>query len=233
MNLRFLICLVAASTLRAQEQQEPLVTRTIPLRYLQAVDAARLISPYVRSPKGGVYEATAVRAVTVTETASTIARIDSIIRENDRSPAVLTFRFQLIAGDDTPGVDSAIEPLATTLHGLFRYKGYHLIGEGSASAGETANFSLTMAGGQDRFSLNGEVDALQVGNNGAVRIRVWLGTAPSGTFEGKPAGEEKLLSTGLTIPLGQTVVLGSAAPGGSNKALILAVRPDVAIAPRR
>ena len=53
------------------------------------------------------------------------------------------------------------------------------------------------------------------------------------TFEGKPAGEEKLLSTGLTIPLGQTVVLGSAAPGGSNKALILAVRPDVAIAPRR
>jgi len=233
MNLRFLLCLAAASTLGAQEQQAPLVTRTIPLRYLQAVDAARLISPYVRSPQGGVYEATAVRAVTVTETASTIARIDSIIRENDRSPAVLTFRFQLITGDDTPGVDSSIESLATTLRGLFRYKGYHLIGEGSASAGETANFSLTIAGGQDRFALNGEVDALQVGNNGAVRIRVWLANAPNGTYQGKPIESEHLLSTGVTIPLGQTVVLGSAAPGGSNKALILAVRPDVAIPPRR
>jgi hypothetical protein len=228
--------LVAACTivpsLRAQEQAQ-LVTRTIPLRYLQAVDAARLASPYVRSPQGGVFEASAVRAVTITETAPVIARIDSLIRENDHSPAVLAFRFQLIGADDTPALDASIEPLASTLRGLFRYKGYHLLGEGSTTAGEGEMFSLTVAAGEDRFALGGEVAAVQGGSTGSTRIRVRLSRMSGGTFQGKPIESEMLMSTGLTVPLGQTVVLGSAAPGGANKALILAVRPEVAIPPRR
>jgi hypothetical protein len=52
-------------------------------------------------------------------------------------------------------------------------------------------------------------------------------------YEGKPMQSETLLSTGLTVPIGQTVVLGSAAPGGANQALILAVRPEVSIPSRR
>jgi hypothetical protein len=226
--------LFAAAPLSAQEQQRPpLETRTIQLRNLRAQDAARLVSPYVRAAGGGVYEAGALQAITVVETGAVIARVDSLIRENDRSPAVLVFRFQLIAANDSPGRDAALEPLDSTLRGLFRYKGYHLIGEGTTSAGEAESFSLTVAGGEERFALGGEVLAVRAGTGGGVRLRVRLARAPGGTYQGKPIELETLLSTGLTVPIGQTVVLGSAAPGGANQAVILAVRPEVVVPARR
>jgi len=215
------------ATLPAQEPQ--LETRTIQLRNLRANDAARLVSPYIRAARGGVYEAGDLQAITVVESAQTIARIDSLIRENDRAPAVLVFRFQLIAADDTPGRDPAIASIDSTLRGLFRFKGYRLLGEGTTSAGENETFSMTIAGGDDRFALTGDVVAVRAGPNGSTRLRVRLARATPGTYEGKPMQSETLLSTGLTVPIGQTIVLGSAAPGGSNQAVILAVRPEVSI----
>jgi hypothetical protein len=174
-----------------------------------------------------------MQAVTITETLPIVGVIDSLIRENDRSPAVLTFRFQIIAADDTPGRDPSIDSLDAALRGLFRFKGYHLIGEGSTAAGEHEVFSLTIAAGEDRYALGGDVVAAQAGPSGSARIRVRLSRIPSATYQGRPTESETLLSTGLTVPLGQTVVLGSAAPGGPNRALILAVRPEVAIPSRR
>ncbi len=44
-------------------------------------------------------------------------------------------------------------------------------------------------------------------------------------------GGEVLLSTGVTVPIGQTAVLGSAAPGGKIQALILVIRPELAPTP--
>ena len=217
-------------TLAAQEPQ--LETRTIQLRNLRATDAARLVSPYIRAARGGVYEAGDLQAITVVESPATIARIDSLLRENDRSPAVLVFRFQLIAANDTPGRDAAIASIDSTLRGLFRFKGYHLLGEGTTSAGENETFSMTIAGGEERFALGGDVVAVRAGANGSARLRVRLARATPGTYEGRPMQSETLLSTGLTVPIGQTIVLGSAAPGGANQALILAVRPEVSI-PRR
>ena len=225
-----LVALSLPATLVAQEPQ--LETRTIQLRNLRAGDAARLVSPYVRAARGGVYEAGDLQAITVVETPQVIARIDSLIRETDRTPAVLVFRFQLIAANDTPGRDPAIESIDSTLRGLFRFKGYHLLGEGTTSAGENETFSMTIAAGEERFALGGDVVAVRPGTNGSTRLRVRLSRATPGTYEGKPMQSETLLSTGLTVPIGQTIVLGSAAPGGPNQAVILAVRPEVAI-PRR
>lgn len=77
-----------------QPQNPPLVTRTFTLRHIRAVDAARLVAPYVRVPNGGVYEAgDPVQAVTVVETAPTLARIDSLLarerpRPDGRRPAL-------------------------------------------------------------------------------------------------------------------------------------------------
>jgi len=226
------IALALPVTVAAQESQPQLETRTIQLRNLRPTDAARLVSPYIRAARGGVYEAGNLQAITVVESATTIARIDSLIRENDRAPAVLVFRFQLIAANDTPGRDAAIESIDSTLRGLFRFKGYHLLGEGTTTAGENETFSMTIAGGEDRFALSGDVIAVRPGTNGSARLRVSLARATPGTFEGKPMQSETLLATGLTVPIGQTIVLGSAAPGGANQALILAVRPEVSI-PRR
>jgi len=130
------LCITGGPSLAAQAPSAPLITRTIPLRYLRPGDAARLVSPYVRSAQGGVYEAGLVQAVTIIETAPVLARIDSLLRENDRAPAVVVFRFQLIAADDTPGRDVAIDSLDAALRSMFRFKGYHLLGEGSTTKPE-------------------------------------------------------------------------------------------------
>jgi hypothetical protein len=222
------VAIALPATLAAQESQPQLETRTIQLRNLRATDAARLVSPYVRSARGGVYEAGDLQAITVVESPQILARIDSLIRENDRTPAVLVFRFQLITANDTPGRDAAIASIDSTLRGLFRFKGYHLLGEGTTSAGENETFSMTIAGGEERFALGGDVVAVRAGTNGSARLRVRLARATPGTYEGKPMQSETLLSTGLTVPIGQTIVLGSAAPGGANQALILTVRPEIA-----
>jgi hypothetical protein len=42
---------------------------------------------------------------------------------------------------------------------------------------------------------------------------------------------EVLLETGVTVPIGQTAVLGSTAPGGKIQALILVIRPELAPSP--
>lgn len=229
---------IASSTVAAQDPPQPLVTRTIPLRHLRAVDAARLVSPYVRAPHGGVYDAgDGVQAVTVVESAPVVARIDSLIRANDRSPAVLVFRFQLIAAEDTSTPrDPAIDSLDATLRSLFRFRGYRLLGHGTTTAGESEDFSLTVAADKDRFRLIGDVvrvEAESGSDAGSVRLRVRLAHVPGSTSHGKDAEATTLLSTGLTVPIGQTVVLGSAAPGGQTRALILTVRPEVAIPSRQ
>ena len=220
--------LALPATLPAQEPQPQLETRTIQLRNLRPTDAARLVSPYVRAARGGVYEAGDLQAITIVESPQVIARIDSLIRENDRTPAVLVFRFQLIAANDTPGRDPAIDSIDATLRGMFRFKGYRLLGEGTTSAGENEMFSMTIAGGEDRFALAGDVVAVRTGAGGSTRLRVKLARATPGTYEGKPMQSETLLSTGLTVPIGQTIVLGSAAPGGANQALILTIKPEIA-----
>ena len=259
-------CAVACAGVTAAAQAQdttPLVTKTIPLRHLRAVDAARLVSPYVRAAKGGVYDAgDGVQAVTIVETVPIVARIDSIIRENDRAPSVLVFRFQLISADDNPARDPAIDSLEATLQSLFRYRGYHLLGQGTTTAGEHESFSLTVAAGEERFGIIGDVvrvqdedrtfgrtgsapggpllvvDGAVVGQpasrvGGSTHVRVRLARATGNTVQGKAAEGETLFSTGLTLPIGQTVVLGSAAPGGKTQALILTVRPEVAIPSRR
>ena len=262
-SVRRVACVIAvagvSATARAQDTAR-LVTKTIPLRHLRAIDAARLASPYVRTAKGGVFEAgDGVQAVTVIETAPIVTRIDSLIRENDRSPAVLVFKFQLISADDTPARDPAIDSLEATLRGLFRYSGYHLLGQGTTTAGENESFSLTVAAGEERFAIHGEVVRVQdaertAGRSGgpllvvdgavvtpeqttrdavSTRVRVSLARISSGATQGKGSDSETLLSTGLTVPIGQTVVLGSAAPGGRTQALILTIRPEVAIPSHR
>ena len=63
-------------------------------------------------------------------------------------------------------------------------------------------------------------------------IRSRLSNSVRCSYEGKPIQAETLLTTGLPVPIGQMVVLGSAAPGDPNQAVILAVRPEVPCRPR-
>ncbi|HEY4658968.1 MAG TPA: hypothetical protein VIH11_05625 [Gemmatimonadaceae bacterium] len=231
------LALLSPLALSAQDPTRPIEVRTFPLQNLSPKDAANLISPYVMFVPGmGVYEAGgALRAITVRATMDILLRVDSILRANDRARATLSLRFQLIAASDSAVRDPAIGPVDAELRNLFRFAGYRLLSQGTTMANEGEHFTLTMAGvNGEILKLSGHVVSAQPsGGKGSAQLVISLErtveSAESVTRAGvRVAVLRTLLSTGLTVPLGQTVVLGSAAYGAPIPAIILAVRPDVA-----
>lgn len=215
--------------------QPEVIERTFKLVHLGPKDAAQLIAPYVHPVYGaGVFEAGNIRAITVRETPQMLTRIEALLKEHDRAQATIVLRFQLIAAESIQTRDPAIAAVESQLRGLFRFPGYRLLSEATAMAGMYEEFKLLIPAGDERLELKGHVGSVNAGEGDpSVHIRVSLerpvpvvdpakGTVMAGG----------LLGTGLTIPLGQTVVMGSTTPGGRIMALILVVRPEIA-APRK
>lgn len=225
---------LALPVLAGAQDPRDLSVKTFRLRNLRPDDAAKLLGPYVNTPGGGVFEAGSIGAITVRETSTMLVFIDSLLRVHDRDRARVSMRFQLIAAIDSAYRDPAIAGVDAELRKLFRFAGYELIGEGTTLTEEMSDFTTTlstraMALGRERFAesfqISGWVDGVQgSGDARTVRITVTLRDAN----QGKDAPE--LLRTGLSIPAGQSVILGSARPtvtSGSRVALILVVQPEV------
>jgi hypothetical protein len=246
-RLLLLSLFLALPTLARAQDPRDLAVRTFKLTNLRPEDAAKLLGPYVNAPNGGVFEAGSINAITVRETHSVLALVDSLLRVHDRPRAVVTLRFQLIAALDSNRRDPAIDGLDAELRKLFRFPGYELIGEGTARTEERSDYTMSLstkpkplanAGGTggkelftESFQINGWIEGVEgSGDARTVRINVALKDAN----RGKDAPE--LLRTGLTMPTGQSVILGSARPMmsfGHRAALILVVQPEVMESPRR
>lgn len=202
--------LFAAPTVGAQATPE-LVTRTISFEYLTPTDAARLVAPYVQSAKGGAFSAgEGVRAITVRETPARLAEIESIIRSQDHAPIrrAVRLRFQLIRADETPAHDPRTVAIDSTLRGLFRITGLHLEGEAVTQVDEGASFHVGLP---KSFTIEGACKAITssaANGAGTVRIQVSLERPKPRAFPTEPP-TETLIGTGLTIPYGQNVVLGT------------------------
>lgn len=230
-----LIALLALALPAASRGQDPrdLSVKTFQLKNLRPDDAAKLVGPYVNSPGGGVFEAGSIGAITVRETPTILQLVDSLLRVHDRARATVSMRFQLIAALDTARRDPAIASVDAELRKLFKFAGYELIGEGTALTEEMTEFTTTLSTkprgvGDQRFSeafrIRGWVEGVQgAGASRTVRMTVALQDAMTGK-------ESDLLRTGLTMPTGQIVILGSARPTmtlGTRVALILVVQPEI------
>lgn len=248
-NRSLLVALLTALPALGQAQDpRDLPVRTFKLQNLRPQDAAKLLGPYVNAPNGGVFDAGSINAITVRETHAVLALVDSLLRVHDRPRAVVTLRFQLIAALDSNFRDPSIAGIDAELRKLFRFSGYELIGEGTARTEERSDYTMSMStkpkalpnppkGTGDRalfaesFQIRGWVEGVEgVGDARTVRINVALQDAQ----RGKDAPE--LLRTGLTMPIGQSVILGSARPVmafGTRAALILVVQPEIAQSPGR
>jgi hypothetical protein len=228
---------LASALPSAGSAQDPrdLAVRTFKLRNLRPGDAAKLLSPYVTSPGGGVFEAGSVGAITVRETFTTLALVDSLLRIHDKARAVMSMKFKLIAALDSSMRDPAIDDIDAELRKLFKFRGYELIGEGTMLSEEMTDFMTTVStkprsvgkdgAGKDvmhaeTFRIHGWMDGITgTGSDRTIRLQVTVQDA---------ANNNELLRTGLTLPMGQTVILGSAKPAmGVRGALILVVQPDV------
>lgn len=229
--------LLAPGALHAQKDTLLPATAATPVRtfYLRALtpgQAGKLIAPYVQGPNSGVFGAgTGRRAITVRGSKSVLALVDSVLKANDRRPASVTLQFRLIAAEDTPTHDPAVADVEQALHGLFRFRGYRLLAQGAAVVGEDKVFGLTLAApseprGMNVFTVNGSVgDLILDGTSRSVELDVHL-TGPTVRSGAGGVHRSAEFSTGLTVPMGQTVVLGSAAASGQAHTLILAVRAD-------
>ncbi len=208
-----------------------IVVKTITLKHLTSAEATQLLQPYVQTTGGGVHAVLNVRAVTIREVPKVFAEMERVLAMYDRSPATVTLNFQLIAAENTNTRDPAVAGLDSLLRGVLKYSGYRLLRTTVATAGENERVSQTLAGDQDTFTLHVIVSEIRTdGPESNVHLTVSLEqdrfiVTPAGRA---PTAGRDLLSTGVTVPIGHTVVLGAAAAGSGDRALILTVRPQLA-----
>ena len=86
------------------------------------------------------------------------------------------------------------------------------------------------------YELTADIGTVRIGGptasdtsaKGSVHIKVTLGkTSPPAVGANTTRQWERIISTGLDVPLGHTVVLGTAATRMTGTALILTVKPEL------
>lgn len=223
--------LFVVSSARAQTSSDTIVTMTVPLKHLSAKDAVQLLQPFVTSPAysnspgGGVFPVPGGTAITIREKVSNYGRMLQLLREYDRSAATVAFTFQLIVADYSGKRDPDIASLDTLLRSVLKYTGYRLVGVGVMRSGESSFARETITADDQKFTLLMSVaDIRTSGADASVKLSVSLRRDPAFIKEGQVLDE--MFNTGVTVPIGQSVVLGSASLD-AKRAIILTVRPQL------
>lgn len=192
-----------------------LETQTFELRYLQTDQAAGIIDPYVYGDRPGAKGRLSIagNSLTVRETRDNLERIARVLAEYDKPRPELRLTFRVIEADGSVVTDPAIADVEAALRKLFRFRGYRLVGEGVVTASENNGVSQMIGGPAGVYRLDVTVHRVRgAGDSATVQMDVRL-------LDG--------LSTGLTIPLGKTAVVGSAQARTGKGTLILTVRPEL------
>ena len=227
---------------------QPTTVRLFPLQHLSNADAAKLIAPFTNQPAEQVYEpGEAVRGVTVRASVATLAKIDSLLALHDQPLVTVLLRFQVIAATDSTTRDPQIGPeVLIAMREALPYAGYRSVAATSLSVSPGAGgrgsrpglgFSTTLNGEGEQLRLSGDVTtigvrALTQSRSAGPRqpTSVSLTVNLTGLLAAGLQGAQQwqpLISTSLSVPIGQTVVIGSAATSTNHKALILIVKPEV------
>lgn len=206
------IVMVIASRAGAQQENEAgYIVKTVPLHRLGSVEAVQLLSPYMIH-RGGVYPTgSSLHAVTLRATPATIAEMEKLLAQYDRAPENVTLQFQLIAADGSNTRDPAVSGLDDVLRGVLKFTGYRQLGSALASASDQTTARLTMTGDGQEYGVVYDIENVESAtatSAGSVHIRVSLSRS-TGIMNGSQSIEKPLFSTGLTVPMGHTVVLGS------------------------
>lgn len=192
-------------------------TTTIPVRYMETDDAVALIAPYLPGGDEAVRASAEPRALTVTGPAARVRQVEEVLRTYDRPRPNVTLRFQLIEADGFDDVDPAIADVTEVLRPLFRFDGYRLVGETLVQSGPRSHLTQRLAAGGQRYEVRGAIgDVVVAADRAAVELTVDL------VLDGA-----SLVQTALTLPGGQTAVVGSARAQADGRTLILVVRSEV------
>lgn len=202
--------------------------RQYTLQVLTGSEATSLLAPYVPFEDGGGVWRSGGSVISVIGTKRTLAVADSVLKSYDHPPATIVLRFMLIAATDSAVKDSRIGEVDGELRRLLKFNGYRRVGEATSVVSETQGFTSTMSTTDlFDFTVDGSVKNVR---DGRLSIAIQLRSGTTGLIMGVPTSPtaRQLLSTTLTVPMGQTVVLGTAAADHGFAALILTVRPELA-----
>jgi hypothetical protein len=228
------LLLIVATTAAAQLAGEMQV-RTFLLQFMSPEDAAAFIAPYVDFvPGGGVFRAQAVRGITVRATAPVMARVDSILKASDKARPSVKLTFVVVeALNETAPADPALGSVEGELRSVLKFKGYRQVAFGLVTTEEERSSELTLSDGASQpFALSVLTNRIDAQGKGTVQVSLNLTGWPwSSSARGGRSGTP-ILGTGLTIPFGQSVVVGSGSAtvfdksGNRPMALLLVVRAD-------
>ncbi len=208
--------------------------KTITLHHLASATAVKLLAPYSATPGGGVFEVPNVMAVTIREVPRIYNEMLGVLEKYDRDPATVVLNFQLVSAEQTNSRDPAVAGIDSLLRGVLKFSGYRLLGTAMATTGEAHMVTQTIAADNETLSLTVEVRDVRVeGNDASVNLYVSLErpaipAQSTGTASVGGRAAVNLLTTGVTVPMGQTVLLGTSASDNGQRALILTVRPQLA-----
>lgn len=215
-----LTTLVAAALAGGCRGGPELETRTFEVRYLPFYQVERMVGPYVYTDRAGAPGELSVfdGGLTVRETRDNLDRIARVLEERDRPRPGVALYFQLIEADGPGEEDPRIQEVETVLRQLFRFEGYRLLSEARIGAMQGARGIQglrTPDGGE--YQLMADVRSIRgTPEHGSVEMEVRLHGSP-----------EIYLETRITVPVGQTVVLGSSQLDPAGGATILTVRPEL------
>jgi hypothetical protein len=236
----------------AAAAQEPKVeTRTIELKQLKPAEAARLLRPYIVNTGGGVYEVSdQLPIITIKDLATNFEMLERVLAKYDQPPATIRLVFQLIEADTGPRAVAANNArsvpvdLDATLRSVLKFPSYRLLTQGLATVGEFSRVQQQFASaepgagstGAGMYELIAEIGTVRVSPSapgdtatiGTVNMRVFLNRSATTTGQSTTQrANQTIISTGLDVPIGNTVVLGTAMTRQNGVALILTVRPEL------
>lgn len=193
-------------------------TRTFPLEYLQPDVAFEMIEPYVPGGAENMRLTERPAALTITAPGVRLEQVAQVLETYDRGRPDVQMRFQIIEADGFTGTDPAIADVQAALQDLFRFNGYRLLAEAIARAQAPGYLEQRLAAGERVFTISANLQRV-IGSDAdrAVDLEITL----------RDASEGGLISTVMTVPSGQTVVVGSARARSGDNTLILVVRPEI------
>lgn len=137
--------------------------------------------------------------------------------QNNPQPkgAPLVVSFILIKADNSGRTDPSLGGLDSTLRGVLRFTGYRGIAAGSSQAYDGRTFDLTFIINTNRRTVRVfcTVEHLSNDTNPAT-AQLRLRLAPVDSTDASRVLDPAILTTGLTIPEKQTVVVGGDFEGG-------------------
>lgn len=216
-----LVALVLAMT--ACLPGNELETRTFELEHVDSDDVTGLIEPYVYRDRDGAEGTIGMteRTVTVRELPENLDRIAAVLEQFDRPPPVVRLNFKVIEADGFSGSDHAIAGIEEELRKLFNFDGYRLAAQTAIQTLAGGGYVQQTVGDERTYRIVAQVlDVSERDGRASMTLAIEL---------------EELFSTTVSIPLGDTVVLGSGqlqdwmsgVPGTSLRAAILVVTPEL------